>query len=81
MNDSIDYTSCIPSDKKKEFILDGVLNQMEEEENNMSDESDNEEGLIIRRRVVRYNDGEYSRLERGEHSQDNGESSLFMPSE
>ena len=53
-----------------DFNIDGILEQMEEDEKNLSDESDSEEGIAIRRRVVGGDDMEYSRLEGGEHSKD-----------
>ena len=86
MNDSADYVSCIPSKKRVDFNLDGVLEQMEEDEKNLSDESDNEEGVVIRREIVRGNDVEYSRLEGGETSheelrEEGGENGLVTLSE
>ena len=69
-----------------DFNLDGVLEQMEEDEKNLSDESDNEEGVAIRREIVRGNDVEYSRLEGGETSheelrEEDGENGLVTLSE
>ena len=39
MNDSADYVSCIPSKKRVDFNLDGVLEQMEEDENDNEGEN------------------------------------------